>query len=376
MNKLLHGRKMTIGSWLAIPNEASAEIMANAGFDWLVIDMEHSPIVAESASRLIRIIDLCGLPALCRLPSNDPVVAKQVLDAGAAGIIVPMVENREEAIKAVEAAYYPPKGIRGVGLARAQGYGSEFEAYKDNYRVVVIAMIESMKGVGNIEEIVTVSGLNGILVGPYDISASFGLIGQLDHPKIHDGLKKVIGACDQANIGCGLHVVHPSNEAVQIAYEAGYTFLALGIDMIFLDQAAKKSLEKRRNGMNGQIVKCPKCTADMFYGSRETWFCENGHTVQKNMKRNRKKNIFTIGDIIRADLHDNKWATGAIGEVSQENGEFRFNWKILIMKTGEKNYYNPISTINSNAACDFKGKVEIIGNTCEGMSLHEAAGII
>lgn len=244
LKKRLINREKTIGSWLVIPNESSAEIMANSGFEWLVIDMEHAPIGVAEASRLIRIIDLAGLPALCRLPDNDPVVAKNVLDAGASGIIIPRVESRAEAEKAIDATYYPPGGKRGVGLARAQAYGFGFERYRNQMddSLVVIVMIESKKGIENVEAIANTPGIDGLFIGPYDLSASFGLIGKLDHPEIKASLSKVIEAATVAGIGCGLHVVHPNTNAIEAAFSDGYSFIALGVDMIFLGQAARESV--------------------------------------------------------------------------------------------------------------------------------------
>lgn len=219
--------------------------MARAGFDWLVIDMEHAPLGVAEAARLIRIIDLAGLPALCRLPSNDPVLAKNVLDAGASGIIVPAIETAEEARRAVSAAYYPPQGNRGVGLGRAQAYGSQFQEYftRINEWLVVIAMIETKIGVDNVEAIATTPGINGLLIGPYDISGSLGKIGQLDHPDLDSAKQKILDVASRAGIGCGLHVVHPGGQAVGKAIADGYTFLAIGVDMIFLDQAVKETVK-------------------------------------------------------------------------------------------------------------------------------------
>lgn len=238
------GKPATLGSWLALPCDASAEIMARAGFDWLVIDMEHAPIGVLEASRLIRIIDLAGVPVLCRLPSNNSVIAKNVLDAGAHGIIVPMVESRAEAQKAVDSAYYPPEGKRGVGLARAQGYGSSFESYRQesSRNLTVIAMIETSAGVKNVREIATTPGIDALLIGPYDLSGSLGKIGQLDHPEVDKAKKEVIQAAQSAGIGCGLHIVHPIPEKISQTLEAGYSFAAIGVDMIFLDEGAKGAL--------------------------------------------------------------------------------------------------------------------------------------
>jgi 2-dehydro-3-deoxyglucarate aldolase len=241
----LRNRQMTLGSWLAFPCEATAEVMARAGFEWLVIDMEHAPFGVEAAARLIRVVDLAGLPALCRLPENDPALTKTLLDAGAAGIIVPSVQSAAEARRAVDSVYYPPRGRRGVGLHRAQAYGREFERYRAGIedRLVVIAMIENRAGVEHVEEIAGTEGIDGLLIGPYDLSGSYGCIGQLDHPDLLAAKRRVLAAAAAAGIGSGLHVVHTSEETVARAVREGYSYLVVGVDMILLNAAAVGAAE-------------------------------------------------------------------------------------------------------------------------------------
>ena len=241
----LQNRKMSFGSWVTFPCEASVEILARAGFDWLVIDLEHAPLGVVDAARLIRVIDLVGLPAICRVPSVDGAVIKTVLDAGASGLIVPMIETAEQASEVVALAHYPPAGNRGVGLGRAHGYGSSFEEYRASQAdaVAVIAMIESLEGVDNVRAIAGTSGIDGLLIGPYDLSGSMGHIGELDCPELVSAKRTVLEAAAENGIACGLHVVHPGEAAVRQAIHDGYSFLALGVDMILLDLAAKSVLE-------------------------------------------------------------------------------------------------------------------------------------
>ena len=242
LKRALRTRTRTLGSWLTFPCEATAEIMARAGFDWLVLDMEHAPLGVAEAVRLIRVIELAGLAALCRLPALDPALAKNMLDAGATGILVPHVTSAEMARQAVEAGYYPPTGTRGVGLARAQayGYGNGLEDYRRRMRdsLVVIAMIESREGVEQVEAIAATPGLDGLLIGPYDLSASLGRIGQVDHPEVRAASRRVREAARRSGIACGIHLVHPSVEKARRAVRDGYTFLAMGVDMILLAEAA------------------------------------------------------------------------------------------------------------------------------------------
>lgn len=241
LKSALRARKRTVGSWLALPCEATAEIMARAGFEWLVLDMEHAPLGVAEASRLIRVIDLAGLAAICRLPALDPALAKILLDAGATGIMVPHVTSAAMARQAVAAVYYPPAGTRGVGLARAQayGYGRGLQDYRRRaHSLVVIAMIESRPGVEQVQAIAATTGLDGLLIGPYDLSASIGRIGQLDHPEVRAAERRVREAARHARIACGLHLVHPNREKARQALRDGYTFLAMGVDMILLAEAS------------------------------------------------------------------------------------------------------------------------------------------
>jgi len=242
LKRALRARQRTVGSWLTFPCEATAEVMAQAGFEWLVLDMEHAPLGLAEAARLIRVIELAGLPALCRLPALDPALAKNLLDAGASGILVPHVTSAEMARRAVEAAYYPPTGTRGVGLARAQayGYGTGLQDYRRRMQrsLVVIAMIESRQGLEEVEAIAATPGLDGLLVGPYDLSASLGRIGQLNHPKVRAAERRVREAAHRSRIACGIHLVHPSRKKARQAVRDGYTFIVMGVDMILLAEAA------------------------------------------------------------------------------------------------------------------------------------------
>ena len=126
LKERLRKKEVTVGSWITLGHPSVAEIMAHSGFDWLTVDMEHSAITLHQAQQLIQVIELSGVVPLVRVGENDPNLIKRVMDAGAHGVIVPMVNSKEEAEKAVRSVKYPPKGSRGVGLARAQKYGADF----------------------------------------------------------------------------------------------------------------------------------------------------------------------------------------------------------------------------------------------------------
>jgi 2-dehydro-3-deoxyglucarate aldolase len=231
-------REITLGSWLSFGYQYSAEIMARAGFDWLVIDLEHGAIDMGEARSLIQIIDLAGCTPLARVANNDPTRIKQVLDAGAVGVIVPMINSAEEAKAAVQAAYYPPKGTRGVGLARAHNYGLGFEDYRARAATdtIVIVQIEHIDAVHNLESILAVDGVDGFMVGPYDLSGSVGHPGAFDHPKVRDAMEEVGRVAKTAAKPAGYHIVFPDADLLKRKIDEGFTLIAYGDDMVFLQQ--------------------------------------------------------------------------------------------------------------------------------------------
>lgn len=238
----------TIGSWITIPNTAVAEIMAWSGFDWLVVDMEHSPIVLSQAQELIRVIHLCGLPSLVRVGENNANLLKRVMDAGASGVIVPMVNTAEAARQAVQGVKYDPLGQRGVGLARAQGYGMVFDAYRQwvANESVVIVQIEHIEAVENLSDILAVEGVDGFLVGPYDLSSSLGLPGQFEHPKVQDALYEISKVINSGSKPAGFHVVQPNSEDAVSKLKEGYSFLAFGVDFLYLGEMCRGQLGSLR----------------------------------------------------------------------------------------------------------------------------------
>ena len=236
LKERLKKRELTIGSWITIGHTAVAEIMAKAGYDWLTVDMEHSAITIDIAQDLIRVIELCGVVPLVRVGENDPNLIKRVMDAGAHGVIVPMVNSKEDAEKAVASVQYPPIGFRGVGLARAQGYGTDFEGYKkwNEQESIVIVQIEHIKAVENLESILSMPGVDGFIIGPYDLSGSLGVPGQFDHPEMLKALNRVKDVSEKMNALSGFHVIPPEVETFQEKVRDGYKFIAHSLDILFL----------------------------------------------------------------------------------------------------------------------------------------------
>ena len=242
----LKKRELTIGSWITIGHSVVAEIMAKAGYDWLTVDMEHSAITLDIAQDLIRVIELCDVVPLVRVGENDPNLIKRVMDAGAHGVIVPMVNSKEDAEKAVACVQYPPKGFRGVGLAREQKYGTDFEEYKkwNEQESIVIVQVEHIKAVENLEDILSVEGVDGFIIGPYDLSGSLGVPGQFDHPEMVKALNRVKDVSEKMNALSGFHVIPPDVEAFQEKVQEGYKFIAYSLDSLMLSVQSRMILTK------------------------------------------------------------------------------------------------------------------------------------
>jgi 2-dehydro-3-deoxyglucarate aldolase len=248
-NKLKQ-REITLGSWITLGNTSIAEIMAKAGFEWLVIDMEHSVITLDIAQQLIQVIEGCGAVPLVRVGENDATVIKRVMDAGAYGVIVPMVNTKKQAEAAVNAVKYPPVGTRGVGLARAQGYGSTFEEYRSwvNKESIVIVQIEHIDAVNNLESIL-IDGIDGCIIGPYDLSASLGIPGNFTHPDVLAALKKVEKTCRERKVTLGMHVIQPDYKLALESISKGYNFIAFSLDILFLGNTCREQMTKLRKSL-------------------------------------------------------------------------------------------------------------------------------
>jgi 2-keto-3-deoxy-L-rhamnonate aldolase RhmA len=249
LRKKIKSKVLTFGSWITLGHPAIAEIMARAGFDWVVVDLEHSVISVDMAGDLIRTIDLCGVAPLVRLTSNDPNQIKRVMDAGAHGIVVPMVNSPADAAQAVAATRYGPAGSRGVGLARAQGYGANFQDYLEwqSDGPVVIVQIEHKDAVGQLEEILAVPGVDGFIIGPYDLSCSMGIPGQFEQAEFIKAVTHIRETGKQVGCPAGMHIVEPDLEKLEQTVREGYTFIAYSVDIRLLDVSVRQGVAKMKD---------------------------------------------------------------------------------------------------------------------------------
>lgn len=241
--KLL-GRERCIGSWMQIGHPAIAEMLGHLGFDWIGIDCEHTDIGPAEVAAISRGLRGTGTLPLVRVRENDTLAIRQALDLGAYGVIVPLVNSAEEARRAVAAARFPPAGVRGFAHFRANDYGADFDEYARtaNDEVTVITMVESKDCVEHIDEILAVDGVDGVFVGPYDLSGSYGVPGQTQHDLVIMARERVLEACIAAGKSAGLHIVTPTPEVIATAIATGFTFLALGMDTVFVRDGAAKAL--------------------------------------------------------------------------------------------------------------------------------------
>ena len=243
IRRALLERRVTLGTWIQIGHPAVAEVLADAGFDWIAADMEHTDIDNAAFANLARSMHGRGVAPLARVGENDTLAIRQVLDLGAQGVIVPLVHTAEDAERAVAAAKYPPRGVRGFSFSRMNNWGTDFDSYAANANndIAVVVMIESREGVANIDAILAVDGVDGVFIGPYDLSGSCGVPGQTAHEEVQAGCRRVAEACRSAGKAAGLHVVIPTEAAVSQAVTDGFTFIGLGVDTAFLGAAAREA---------------------------------------------------------------------------------------------------------------------------------------
>jgi 2-dehydro-3-deoxyglucarate aldolase len=245
LKKKLKDNALSVGSWLQFNSPDVAEVMAKAGFEWLVVDMEHGPIDVADLPDLFRAIENGGALPLVRLSENNPYLIKRVLDAGAQGIIVPMIRTADEIKQAVESAQYPPKGRRGIGYSRANNYGLSFEKYFNRFNddVVVVAQIEDINAVNNIEEIFSFKEIDSFIIGPYDLSGSMNKTGCFDDPEVEAAVQKVFDAAKKRRIAPGIHVIPPDLNEVYRRIDEGFKFIAVSIDTFMLGTSASQLIQ-------------------------------------------------------------------------------------------------------------------------------------
>ncbi len=248
---LLAQDKATVGTWLQLPSPDVAELMARAGYDWVAVDMEHGSFGRQTLPDIFRAIECGGAVPFARLPEATKQNCKAALEAGAQGLIFPMIESREQLDQAIGWSLYP--GLcswegsdkienRGVGYCRANVFGKDFDAYRAGTAkdLFLVAQIEHIHAVENLEAILSHPRLDAIMVGPYDLSGSMGLTGQFDHPEFKAVMERINAVCQKCGARMGLHIVQPDPEELSRQIASGARFIAYGIDTVFLWRSAER----------------------------------------------------------------------------------------------------------------------------------------
>lgn len=231
------------GTFQCLASSTVSGILAHHGFDWILVDMEHGAMDLETAGDMLAAIDSGGPTPLVRVQWNDQATIKRVLDAGALGVMVPMVNTAEEARRAVSYCKYAPAGVRGLGAGRASLFGVRLAEYMGvaNDQVMVMLQAEHKDAVKNIDAILAVPGIDVIFVGPYDLACSMGHGGQPGHSEVEAAIATVLAAAQRANVVPGIFCMEAQTAKKRAAQ--GFRFIGFGIDSIFLDNAVKKGLE-------------------------------------------------------------------------------------------------------------------------------------
>lgn len=247
-NEKLAGEECPIGTLLTLNSCEVAELMSNAGYDWLFIDLEHSALSIRDAQQLVQVTNP-SCSTIVRVPDGETVWIKRILDTGCDGIMVPQINSAEDAKKAVAASKYPPLGARSVGIGRAHGYGASFADYVESANQVtsLILQIEHIDGVRNIDDILSVQGIDGVLIGPYDLSGSMDILGDVGHPDVQGAIATVKESCINAGIPCGIFVMNPEDVKKQV--ESGCSFVAMGIDTAVLRSTATERLKVAKDSI-------------------------------------------------------------------------------------------------------------------------------
>ncbi|MDF0546437.1 HpcH/HpaI aldolase/citrate lyase family protein [Sphingobium sp. H39-3-25] len=247
ISKLAEGRAL-IGLWQALATPYTAEICARAGFDWLLFDGEHAPNTVQTLLAQLQAVSALSVEPIARVPLGEPVAIKQYLDIGFRTLLVPMVDNADQARDIVAATRFPPRGVRGVASAtsRASNFGGD-KAYlaEAHERVAVIAQIESAAALEAVEEIAAIDGIDALFIGPADLAASLGYLGEPGHPQVQSKIKAALASIKALGKPVGIFATSPADAREKIT--DGFAFISAGTDIGLITSGANGLLASLRN---------------------------------------------------------------------------------------------------------------------------------
>jgi len=246
LKEILKSGEPALGTWITINHPDVVDALSDLPFDWFVFDMEHAPLEISDIEVLMMPLRNTEITPLIRVPWNDMVMMKRALDIGAEGIIVPWVSSREEAEAAVKYASYPPRGLRGVGPRRCIRYGERsfldyYGKFEREERVIVV-QIETRKALDNLEEILSIQGIDVAFVGPLDLTTNLGIPTQYGNPSFKEALEKILKTCQEYDVAPGIYAISLQNAEEMIS--KGFRFVSLMSDMRILRNGYKEALKK------------------------------------------------------------------------------------------------------------------------------------
>ena len=249
VKQMIKAGKKTAGAWAQLCSPIATEILARGGFDWVLIDMEHAPGDLTTLVGQFQAIAAAGTQAVpfVRVPWNDLVWIKRILDAGAYGLMIPYVNTKEEAVRAIQACKYPPLGVRGIaGSPRAAGYGRDTQSYlkRANDEVFVMLQIETPQAIENMEAIAGVPGLDALFIGPMDLSTSMGHFGNPAHPEVQAAIAKA--EAKAKTLGIPLGTISGGWDQAKALYDRGYQLITLTSDSVLLSRVGAETMAKFR----------------------------------------------------------------------------------------------------------------------------------
>ncbi len=241
LKKSISLKQLSIGSWMQIPSSEIAEIMSYAGYDWIAVDMEHGSISFSQLPDIFRALELGGTLPFVRVPKSDVNYCNRSLDSGAVGLLLPDIKSKKHLEDIISGILWPPAGKRGVGFSRANLYGKYFSEYKQiATNTLIIPMIEDIKVINELEKILSLKRVDAIFIGPYDLSASMGIVGDFKNKDFINTINYIKKTCSKNNTPIGIHVVKPSKKDLIKKAKEGYGLIAYSSDSIFLEENATK----------------------------------------------------------------------------------------------------------------------------------------
>jgi len=249
LKRTLNEGKVVFGPFMKFTDPAAVEIMGFAGFDFVIIDTEHGPISIETAQNMIRAAESVNITPIIRVGNNDESFILRALDIGAQGIEIPQINSKPDAVRAVKSVKYSPQGERGVcRYVRAANYSSmdKFKYFESaNKETMIIAHIEGVQGINNLDEILSVSGIDVIFLGPYDLSQSLGIPGQVNHPLVTEKMKEVVTKCKESKFAAGTFA--DDVETAKSWISLGVQYISFSVDVGILYNASKNIANKLKN---------------------------------------------------------------------------------------------------------------------------------